>query len=74
MTIYHWDLPQCIQDLGGWCNKQIIEFFTLYVRVVFRTFGDRVCKNTFLIYGTNNTNYCSNNYTYFILGEVLDNY
>ncbi|XP_026804243.1 myrosinase 1-like isoform X2 [Rhopalosiphum maidis] len=42
VTIYHWDLPQCIQDLGGWCNKQIVEFFTLYVRIVFRTFGDRV--------------------------------
>lgn len=48
-TIYHWDLPQSVQDLGGWCNKHIIEFFIRYARLVFRLFGDRVREKLFYI-------------------------
>ncbi|XP_072935471.1 myrosinase 1-like isoform X2 [Epargyreus clarus] len=42
LTIYHWDLPHKLQQLGGWANPNIVDWFTNYAKVLFDNFGDRV--------------------------------
>ncbi|XP_062904706.1 lactase/phlorizin hydrolase-like [Mobula hypostoma] len=42
VTLYHWDLPQTLQDIGGWENDKLIDLFNAYADYCFRTFGDRV--------------------------------
>ncbi|XP_060850736.1 lactase/phlorizin hydrolase-like [Rhopalosiphum padi] len=42
VTMYHWDLPNILQNLGGWSNPNIIEYFVNYSDFLFRTFGSQV--------------------------------
>lgn len=42
VDLYHWDLPQTLQNVGGFENPQIIEHFTYYAETCFRLYGDRV--------------------------------
>ncbi|XP_060221307.1 cytosolic beta-glucosidase isoform X2 [Meriones unguiculatus] len=42
VAIYHFDLPQALEDLGGWLSEAIVETFDKYAQFCFRTFGDRV--------------------------------
>ncbi len=41
-TLYHWDLPQSLQDDGGWANRSTVEAFIEYTDAVTRRLGDRV--------------------------------
>jgi beta-glucosidase len=42
ITLYHWDLPQAVEVLGGWKNRKIVEWFAGYTKVCTAAFGDRV--------------------------------
>lgn len=41
-TLYHWDLPQALQDSGGWVDRTTAEAFADYAEVVVGRLGDRV--------------------------------
>lgn len=41
-TLYHWDLPQKLQDAGGWTNRDILGRFTDYCGIVTRALGDHI--------------------------------
>ncbi|MEI6601299.1 MAG: GH1 family beta-glucosidase [Comamonadaceae bacterium] len=41
-TLYHWDLPQALQDQGGWAHRDTIAAFVEYTDVVSRHLGDRI--------------------------------
>ncbi|MCL2759153.1 MAG: GH1 family beta-glucosidase [Treponema sp.] len=41
-TLYHWDLPQVLEDAGGWPNRSIVDAFEEYVKVCYQELGDLV--------------------------------
>jgi len=41
-TLYHWDLPQALQDENGWANRAVVGAFANYADIVSRRLGDRV--------------------------------
>lgn len=42
VTLYHWDLPQALQEAGGWTNRDLVGRFSDYVQIVAKALGDRV--------------------------------
>jgi 6-phospho-beta-glucosidase len=42
ITLYHWDLPQALQDEGGWEARTTAEAFAEYARLCYARFGSRV--------------------------------
>ena len=40
--LYHWDLPQKLEDQGGWSNRDMIGWFSEYADLCSRKFGDRI--------------------------------
>jgi beta-glucosidase len=54
LTLYHWDLPQALEDKGGWANRDTAERFADYAEVMHEVLGDRV-----RIWTTLNEPWCS---------------
>ncbi|GAA1263190.1 GH1 family beta-glucosidase [Pseudonocardia aurantiaca] len=42
VTLYHWDLPQALEDAGGWTSRRTAELFGEYAEIVAAALGDRV--------------------------------
>ncbi len=42
LTLYHWDLPQSLDDLGGWPNRDTAGWFADYAALAAKRYGDRV--------------------------------
>lgn len=59
LTLYHWDLPQALQEQGGWLNRDIAFHFARYAHEVARRFGHRVAS-----IATHNEPWCSANLGY----------
>lgn len=41
-TLFHWDLPEALDDRGGWLNRDVADWFADYATTMFDTLGDRV--------------------------------
>lgn len=59
LMIYHWDLPQALQDRGGWQNEESIQWFQDYCEVLYKTFHGRV-KRWFTLNEPFCTAWCGN--------------
>jgi beta-glucosidase len=42
VTLYHWDLPQALEDKGGWTNREVIQWFKEYVAICVKEFKGKV--------------------------------
>jgi beta-glucosidase len=44
VTLYHWDLPLALHEIGGWENREVVEAYVEYTKFMFDYYGDRVKK------------------------------
>ncbi|KAK9296110.1 hypothetical protein QLX08_009782 [Tetragonisca angustula] len=44
LTLYHWDHPQVLEDMGGWLNDEMVYWFGDYASIIFREYGSKVKK------------------------------
>lgn len=58
ICLYHWDLPQALQEFGGWTNRDSAGWFSDYAALVARRYGDRIRRfatfnepNVFTLFG-----------------------
>lgn len=42
VTLYHWDIPQVLEESGGWTNRDVINWFSEYADQCTRLYGDKV--------------------------------
>lgn len=42
ITLYHWDLPQALEDKGGWQNRDVVGAFEEYANLITKSYGDKV--------------------------------
>lgn len=42
LTLYHWDLPEALDDRGGWLNRDVASWFAEYAEVMYKSLDDRV--------------------------------
>lgn len=54
VTLYHWDLPQYLEDQGGWLNRETAYRFAEFADIVAQALGDKVSS-----YATINEPFCS---------------
>lgn len=56
VTLYHWDLPQALQEKGGWQNRDIVDWFSEYAEKVATLYGDKI-KNYIVLNEPSITSY-----------------
>lgn len=59
LTLYHWDMPQALEERGGWTNRDVVPRFVEYVQTMHDALGDRVD-----IWTTLNEPWCSSFLSY----------
>ena len=69
VTMYHWDLPQKLEVLGGFLNPDFVDWFKNYARVLFEWFGDSV---KYWITFNEPFQICERGYGYHLLGPALN--
>lgn len=42
LTLYHWEMPSALADLGGWRNRDVAQWFAEFTQVIARRLGDRI--------------------------------
>ncbi|XP_046430432.1 myrosinase 1-like [Neodiprion fabricii] len=72
VTLYHWDHPEILEELGGWTNELMVTWYADYARIIFEELGPYVKR---FITINEPTSYCLNGYnaTRFAPAKILEN-